>query len=676
MPNSGGKSWLLDFTDRTAGSSKGDGRPWGDGTEIAKRAGTADPWDAGCKAVPLIGGFAAMTALRDALCQAIANAKKAGKPGDELGHVYLAGWRLNPLRDLSTKPDWNLATWKAAAARDGGTPSDETVAGLVLKLMQVGILVRIMVWQPTRWERFWGDFKQHYVDHFWLAEMVGKESARLRAGVTALADKPPVGLVALDARVGPGDQAGAHHQKFAVIRAPNVDVAFVGGVDLGFTRRDTPRPVSGFKPTDPPTFYGGDWESGDDIPDLKYSWPHDNETVYSSPTGIKSPADHQRSDLFVDVYGHHFQRWHDQHVRLEGPVVRSVEEHFRERWQRTGPVRLAATARTNWGWGDVLLSELSGTPKDQMPDIPVGPPINAAVGTSTVQLWRTVPLPKEPAAGVLSRGEFTVLAGMANALQQADELIWVFDQYFWGEAYARLVNRQLKDKNKTGLCMILILPPYADDPKTAARQHGLRKNALQILCQGVPNRTTRVGIYNLWDKGLSEEPNKDGRKQGIYCHAKVHMFDAGLLTIGSANVNRRSYLGDSELVAAISDPEVVKQHQRDLWQLLFGNTNIAWPGADLSTHGAGQAFLAAFDAAAKKDKSFLCPDPWEDANPKVGGIDRKADPPGRFIHDRMDYRCVRSAVERGNADLDTLYRRLETEPGTARNPWPYRRPDW
>jgi hypothetical protein len=56
---------------------------------------------------------------------------------------------------------------------------------------------------------------------------------------------------------------------------------------------------------------------------------------------------------------------------------------------------------------------------------------------------------------------------MANALRQADELIWVFDQYFWGEAYARLVNRQLKDKAR--LCTILILPPYADDPSTAAR---------------------------------------------------------------------------------------------------------------------------------------------------------------------------------------------------------------
>lgn len=665
MPNSGGKSWLLGFTDLTPGSPMGDGRPWGDGTEIAKREGTADPWDAGCKATPLIGGFAAMTALRDALLQAISNAKKAGKPGDDLGHVYLAGWRLNPLRDLSTSRDWDLASWKGAASSSGGTSSDETAAGLVLKMMQAGILVRIMVWQPTRFERDWANFKPHCEDHFWLADLVRQESARLRTAYPALASKPPIGLVALDSRVGPGDEAGAHHQKFSVIRVPNLDVAFLGGVDLAFTRRDTPRPLAGFSSGNPLTFYQGDWESGDDIPDLKDNWPHDGTTDYSSIKGLTSPADHQPSDLFADVYGHHLQRWHDQHVRLEGPVVHSIEAHFRERWLRTGPVKAVIRARTNWDWGDVLLSEFSGKSTDPMPDIPIGPPITGPAGPSTVQLWRTVPLPKVPAAGILSRGEFTVLAGMANALRQADQLIWVFDQYFWGEAYARLVNGQLK--NKAGLCIVLILPPYADDSSTAARQHGLRKRALQILCQGITNRTTRVKVYDLWDKA--------GLNKGIYCHAKVTIFDAGLLTIGSANVNRRSYLGDSEMAAAISDPDVVKQHQQSLWQLLFGNTKKAWPGTDLSAPGSGQSFVAAFDAAASDANSFLIPDPWEDPNPKVGGIPRPADPPGTFVHERMDYRCVQAGVESGSADLYTIYQRLETQPGTAKSPWPYRKPD-
>src|SRR5947209_6257882 len=59
-------SWLLNFSDAT------EGRPWGQGTAMAKRAAAGgSAWDTGCFVEPLIGGFDTMIAIRDSLEAAV-----------------------------------------------------------------------------------------------------------------------------------------------------------------------------------------------------------------------------------------------------------------------------------------------------------------------------------------------------------------------------------------------------------------------------------------------------------------------------------------------------------------------------------------------------------------------------------------------------------------------------
>src|SRR5262245_52717651 len=236
MPPVDPSSWLLHFSSNQPASPLGDGRPWGDGTAMAARALTTPPrppWDTGCTVTPIIGGYAAMQSMRQSLKAALDQwPAPGGPPEGQRGRVEIADWRLNSLRDISDSGD----PWPQPP------PSpvymgDPTVLGWVLRLMQRGIQVRIMVWMPTFTTRF-GSGPAHPTDHLWLATIVGLENDRLMRqwGLTQ-----PIGVVALDDRTaGVEWGAGTHHQKMMVIRSGNVNVAFCGGVDLAFTRRDGP----------------------------------------------------------------------------------------------------------------------------------------------------------------------------------------------------------------------------------------------------------------------------------------------------------------------------------------------------------------------------------------------------------------------------------------------------
>ena len=150
------------------------------------------------------------------------------------------------------------------------------------------------------------------------------------------------------------------------------------------------------------------------------------------------------------------------------------------------------------------------------------------------------------------RGEFTVMAGVANACQAAEELIWIFDQYFFSRPLARLLNHRIKNDRKKKLCVILVLPPYADDH--AHEEHHARKLALDDLTAGLEldsGKFERVGVYDLWHP--SRIPG------GIYCHAKAQLYDRSLLVCGSANLNRRSFTSDTELDCAVLDEDLVSE---------------------------------------------------------------------------------------------------------------------
>ncbi|MCK9442396.1 MAG: phospholipase D-like domain-containing protein [Methanothrix sp.] len=496
--------------------------------------------------------------------------------------------------------------------------------------MQAGINVRILLWLPIKASIVAG-LGPHMSDHFYIAEVVSKECERLSKNDPSAIDR---GIVALDLRVA-SPITSTHHQKMMLIRVGDVNVAYCGGVDLAFTRRDAPDAIHPYvydpsatlddllvlMESSPPQFLGGDWQSGKNIPpvfdiqDKTHRWPRSLDTIYDALRDVSKPS-HPEPDLPKEVYGEDNQIWHDQHLWLQGPIIKTLEEQFCERWHDAGNVHEpgfwdSLQIKTN----QVIFSSRTAVKDDDIKRLDEPKEVDLVPGASSlVQMWRTIPLRLERKRSPFMRGEFTIMAGIANACQAADELIWIFDQYFFSRPLARLLNQRIKDDKKKKLCVILVLPPYADSHPHEV--HHARKLALNDLTDGLmlgPGKFERVGIYNLWHHSRITG--------GIYCHAKVQMYDRSLLVCGSANLNRRSFTCDTELDCAVLDEDLVLKHYRRLWRVLF--PDIAWPSQinfNDPNGGWGRQFFDAFENAVKTQNSCLIPDPWWNADKQIKPI--------------------------------------------------------
>jgi phosphatidylserine/phosphatidylglycerophosphate/cardiolipin synthase-like enzyme len=568
---------------------------WGNGTSMATRAQTSTPWDTGCTVTPLIGGFAAMESIRISLESAIQEA--SGNPPGQCGYVYVAGWRIDPLRDLSSANSWGTGRWGSSSTAS----TDETAIGLFLRVLQAGIKLRILVWTPTHFERL--SQNQHFQESYSLYQLIQEANQQLMGSNSS---QVALGIVGLDMRIGA--IAGTHHQKMIVIRgAGSTQVAYCGGVDLAFTRRDAP-PSIGTSST-PPQFNAGDWQSGSGMP-VRSAWPEQSQGL-SYPPKIYGSNTQMQSDLPELYYGTDNQVWHDQYLMLQGPIISTLETQFRERWMDPVPTGNVYTYDPDPDVHDlyamnntVLFSDGSAVANGQIvklelldaETIAALPPLSST-GSSNVQMWRTIPVrPRGSSSSLFSTGEFSNLSGIANACEQASELIWIFDQYFWSLPLARLLNRLLM--SNPSLCLIIVLPPYPDTFQMS--ECYLRLAAiLELTSNFGAAQYQQLEIYNLWN------PNS---QHGIYCHAKVQIYDGSLLVCGSCNLNQRSLLCDSEIACAVLDPTVVASHQNNLWQLLFSSAPSS--PINIGSSGTGAAFLTSFRTAASSPGSFLVEDEY------------------------------------------------------------------
>lgn len=300
--------------------------------------------------------------------------------------------------------------------------------------------------------------------------------------------------VLLDMRVRAG---GSHHQKFVVIRHPGDptrDVAFVGGIDLAHSRRDD--------------------------------------------------ADHRgdpQPQPLTEEYGAR-PPWHDMQVEIRGPAVHDVETVFRERWCDPAPL-----SRAPWRRAADLIRRLDTSPDPLPEQLPPPPP----AGTHTVQLLRTYPdltLGRDYPFAV--GGERSVANGYTKAVNRAERLVYVEDQFFWGHDVARLFADRLRDEPGLRLMVVLPLVPDLNGLNRTAQLLG-RRRAFDQLMEVAPGRVAAYGLEN-----HAGTP--------VYVHAKVCIIDDTWASTGSDNFSRRSWTHDSELTAVVLDED----YARDLRLML------------------------------------------------------------------------------------------------------------
>ena len=229
--------------------------------------------------------------------------------------------------------------------------------------------------------------------------------------------------------------------------------------------------------------------------------------------------------------------FHDVHCRIAGNAVCDLLDVFVQRWQSHPDSKsIDATKGGLRGLND-------RTPRKNL----------AETGTQFVGIARTFNAYRN---GKWCADELSVEECLMASIDAARRFIYLEDQYLTNLKIAEALQRVLPR-----IQHLTILIPYSSDLPYSQ----LARAAF---------------VYKLWsDKTTAQKARVFHRLQGphSYVHSKTWIFDDELAVIGSANCNRRGWVGDSEAAAAVFDqpssaknPPFAQQLRMHLWSEHLG----------------------------------------------------------------------------------------------------------
>ena len=237
--------------------------------------------------------------------------------------------------------------------------------------------------------------------------------------------------------------------------------------------------------------------------------------------------------------------WHDAMAEIRGPAVAHVLNTFTERWDDPTPLDHRNPYRA-------VMHRLIRMPRhpEQLPERWDPPP---EAGPHQVQILRTYPA-KRPAYPFAPEGERSIAKAYSRAFARARRLIYIEDQYFWSDLVAETLAEALRREPE--LNVIAVVPRYPEEDNRIGGPpmlYGQRLAWEQLHRAG----GDRFAMFDL--------ENSVGTP--IYVHAKVCVVDDHWMTIGSDNLNLRSWTHDSELTCAVVDPdeELARSVRTSVW---------------------------------------------------------------------------------------------------------------
>jgi len=245
--------------------------------------------------------------------------------------------------------------------------------------------------------------------------------------------------------------------------------------------------------------------------------------------------------------------WHDVQLAIHGPAISELDLTFRERWEDQTALNHAGLLRS-------FLTHVMSRDRVARP-LPARLDDPPTQGGHAVQVLRTYPS-KRPRYPFAPDGERSVARAFAKAIERARTLIYIEDQYFWSLEIAQLLAEALR--KHPGLQVIGVVPRYPDkDGRLSGPPSRLAQaRAIDIIKKAGGER---VGIYDV--------ENESGTP--IYVHAKVCVIDDVWATVGSDNLNRRSWTHDSELSCAVIDSALDDRNPVDPGGLGDGSRKFA-----------------------------------------------------------------------------------------------------
>ena len=175
-----------------------------------------------------------------------------------------------------------------------------------------------------------------------------------------------------------------------------------------------------------------------------------------------------------------------------------------------------------------------------------------------MQILRTYPA-KRPVYPFAPQGERSIARAYAHAFTRARTLIYIEDQYFWSDVVADALGRALRREPRLQVIAVVPRFPEKDGRLSGPPMRYGQRLAWELLHEAGGDR---FALFDL--------ENAEGTP--IYVHAKVCVVDDEWMTIGSDNLNRRSWTHDSEITCAVVDPDglLPRSVRTSLWSEHLG----------------------------------------------------------------------------------------------------------